>query len=284
MSAEVFFRRAKKSKFFLLGAIGVIILLIVILLVPYLLPYDYATGELKDRNLKPEWFSNGLKGHILGCDALGRDVLARAIYGGRISMFIAVVVVAANLIIGTVMGLIAGTLGGKVDNVIMRICEIFQAVPGLMLALCIVAVIGVNFSNLIIVMLITGWSRFTRLVRGSVLSIRNMEYVKASKALGGHQPHIIFTQILPNVVTPLIILASQSIGSTILSESGLSYLGCGVPVPTPAWGSMISEGRQYLTTAPWLIIVPGVFLMFTVLSFNFLGDGLRDILDPKNKD
>jgi len=153
-----------------------------------------------------------------------------------------------------------------------------------MLALCIVAIMGVNFENLIIVLLLTSWMGYTRLVRGSVLAIRNSEFVKASTLLGASRPRIMFTQVLPNVVTPLIIQASQHLGSVILTESGLSFLGCGVPLPTPAWGSMIAEGRKYLTIAPWPVIIPGVALMLTVLAFNFLGDGLRDCLDPKNKD
>lgn len=284
MNSEIFLRRAKKSKFFLMGSAGVVLILFFAVLAPVICAYDPAVGSLADRNLTPQWLSGGLGGHILGCDAMGRDLLTRALYGGRISLFLSLIVVSFGLVLGSVLGLIAGTFGGMVDNVIMRVCEVFMAVPSLMLALCIVAVLGVNFSNLIIVMMITQWPRYTRLVRGNVLAIRESEYVRASQSLGAGKLRIIFTQILPNVVTPLIIQASQNIGSVILAESGLSYLGCGVPIPTPAWGSMISEGRQYLTSAPHLIIVPGIFLMITVLSFNFLGDGLRDILDPKNKD
>ncbi len=174
--------------------------------------------------------------------------------------------------------------GGKVDMIIMRICDIFLAVPSLILALCVVAILGVNFTNLIIVMLMTQWVKYARLVRGNVLAIRNSEYVHVSEVLGAGKFRIMITQVLPNVVNPLIIQASQNLGTVILAESGLSYLGCGVPLPTPAWGSMISDGRAYIAQAPWIVFAPGVALMLTVLCFNFLGDGLRDVLDPRNKD
>ena len=284
MSFQIVWRRMKKSKFFLIGSISTLLIVLIVLIGPEIVPYDYETPDFANKNLAPQWFSDGLSGHILGCDPLGRDLFARVLYGGRISFLISIVVVVFSLVLGTILGLTAGFFGGAVDMVITRICEIFMAVPPLMLALCVVAIMGVNFTNLIIVMLITSWTGYTRLVRGNVLSIRNSEYVKASTLLGASRARIMFTQILPNVVTPLIIQASQQLGGVILIESSLSYLGCGVPLPTPAWGSMIADGRKYLTNAPWIVIVPGVALMVSVLAFNFLGDGLRDCLDPKSKD
>ena len=284
MNRKTLLRRMRKSKFFVMGCTGVAVMVLIAVFASFLAPHSATTSDLSLRLLSPEWFANGLSGYILGCDPLGRDVLSRVLVGTRTSLVISITVVSLSLVFGTVLGLIAGMFGGKIDIIIMRICEIFMAVPSLMLALCIVAVLGVNFSNLIIVMLLTQWPRYTRLVRGNVLSIRNTEYVHASRVLGAGRFRIMFTQVLPNVVTPLIIQASQNLGSVILAESGLSYLGCGVPVPTPAWGGMISDGRQYITTAPWIVIAPGIALMLTVLSFNFLGDGLRDVLDPKNKD
>lgn len=166
---------------------------------------------------------------------------------------------------------------------IMRLCDILMATPGLLLAVCVVAVLGSNFVNLIIVLSITGWVRYARLVRGNVLAIRNSEYIQASRVLGAGNAHIILTQVLPNITTPLIIQASQQFGNVILIEAGMSFLGVGVPISTPSWGGMISAGREYIATAPWVVIAPGVALMITVLAFNFLGDGLRDVLDPKNK-
>ncbi len=284
MSIATFLRRAKKSRFLIFGLIGLIILLLMVLVFPHFLIYEYDVPDLRSKNLAPQWFSQGLSGHVLGCDPLGRDIVSRTLYGGRVSLFISVVVVSVSLVIGTLLGLISGMFGGWVDVIIMRITEIFMAVPALMLALCVVAVLGVNFSNLIVVMLLTSWCGYTRLVRGSVMAIRNSEYVRASQVMGAGKFRIMLTQILPNVVTPIIIQGSQHMGTVILAESGLSFLGCGVPVPTPAWGSMIADGRQYLGTAPWIVIVPGIALMFTVLTFNFLGDGLRDCLDPRNKD
>ncbi len=279
MSFKIFFRRAKKSTFLKLGICGFLILLMLLFIAYPLMPYDWAGIDFANKNLAP---FKDMK-HIFGCDSLGRDILTRCLYGGRISLLLSISVVVFSVVIGTLLGLTAGMFGGWADIIIMRITEIVMSVPGLMLALCVVAVLGVNFTNLIIVMLITSWTGYCRLVRGQVMAIRNSEYVKASTVLGAKRFSIMVKQILPNCVTPIIIQASQNLGSVILMESGMSYLGCGVPLPTPAWGSMISDGRQYLTVAPWITIVPGIFLMFTVLSFNFLGDGLRDCLDPKNK-
>lgn len=284
MSFKIFFRRARKSRFIQLGLLGLVILLVSILFFSQIMPYDWATPDFSVKNLAPRWLKDGWDGHILGADSLGRDILTRMLYGGRYSLLISVVVVSSSVVVGTVLGLAAGMFGGWVDIIIMRITEIFMAVPSIMLALCVVAVLGVNFTNLIFVMLLTSWTGYTRLVRGSVMSIRGSEYVKASQVMGAGNIRIMFKQILPNCITPIIINASQNMGSVILAESGLSYLGCGVPLPIPAWGSMISDGRQYLTVAPWIVIAPGAALMFTVLTFNFLGDGLRDCLDPRNKD
>ena len=284
MNRKTLLRRMRKSKFFILGVAGLTIIIAISLISPLIVAHDAYTSDLMYRLKAPEWFALGWSGNILGCDALGRDVLTRVLIGSRASLLISVSVVVSSLISGTVLGLIAGMFGGMVDTVIMRIYEIFTSVPSVILALCIVAVLGPSFVNLIIVLMITGWARYARLVRGNVLAIRNSEYVRASMVQGAGKFRIMFTQVLPNVVTPLIIQASQHLGTVILAESGLSYLGCGVPVSVPAWGSMISDGREYIASAPWVVIAPGIALMLTILSFNFLGDGLRDVLDPKNKD
>ena len=284
MNRETLIRRMKKSKFFLLGTVGLSLIVLISLISPYIVVHDAYTTDLMYRLKAPEWFSLGWAGNILGCDALGRDVLTRVLIGSRASLMISFTVVLSSAIVGTILGLIAGMFGGIVDTVIMRIYEIFTSVPSVILALCIVAVMGSSFVNLIIVLMITGWARYARLVRGNVLAIRNSEYVRASQVMGAGKFRIMFTHVLPNVVTPLIIQASQHLGTVILAESSLSYLGCGVPIGVPAWGSMISDGREYIAAAPWVVIAPGIALMLTVLSFNFLGDGLRDILDPKNKD
>lgn len=284
MSRKILSRRMKKSKFFLIGGIGLIVIVLLCVLSPLYVQYDPLATDLTMRLTPPEGFRNGLSGHILGTDALGRDILTRLLLGGRASLFIAVSVVIPSALIGCVLGLISGYYAGVVDNVVMRFCDIMMATPALLLAICIVAVMGSTFFNLIITLIITSWVIGARVVRGTVLAIRESEYVQAAKVMGLSNLKIMVTEILPNVVTPLIINESQHFGAIILTEASMSFLGMGVPLPTPSWGTMISDGRAYIASAPWVVVVPGIALMLTVLFFNFLGDGLRDILDPKNKD
>lgn len=261
-----------------------VILILVFLIGPRLTPWDPTQNDLRSRHIPPEWFSNGFSGHILGTDALGRDIFSRLVNGGTLSVSLALVCVLITFVSGTILGLISGFYGGAVDTVIQRICEVMLSLPQTILCICIMALLGARVSNLVLVTSLTGWVQYCRLARGTVLSIRNSEYVSASRVLGASNLNIIMKQVLPNVFTPLVIIASQSIGSCILNEASLSYLGCGIPVTTPSWGGMISAGREYVTTAPWTVIVPGLALMFTVLAFNLLGDGIRDVLDPHNKD
>ena len=177
----------------------------------------------------------------------------------------------------------AGFFGGVVDTVIMRLSDIQVSIPPMILAVAVMAVLGNSTFNLIAVLVFTRWVQYARVVRGNVMMLRNKEFISASKVLGSSKVRIMFTQILPNVLTSLIIVASQEFGRTILTESSLSFLGLGVPPPAPSWGVMIADGREYLSTAPWVVIAPGIALMIAVLAFNFLGDGVRDVLDPKNK-
>ncbi|MCD7806714.1 MAG: ABC transporter permease [Lachnospiraceae bacterium] len=284
MEFSTFIRRAKKSPLFIVGGVTLIVIVLLCVLSPLYVVYDPGKADLTQRLLAPEWFSNGLTGHILGTDALGRDVLTRLLMGGRVSLFVSVVVVAISTLIGIFIGLIAGYFSGAVDRVVMRFADILMAIPSLMLAICVVAVLGTNFTNLIITLTLTSWVIGARIVRGNTFGIRNMEYVQAAKVMGTGNFKIMVSEVLPNVLTPIIVNATQQFGGTILTESSMSYLGMGIPVPTPSWGNMISEGREYLSTCPWVVIAPGIALMLTVLAFNFLGDGLRDILDPRNKD
>ncbi len=284
MSRKEFFRRMLKSKFFIVGFIMVLFILLLALVGPYVNPYDPGLASFKEKLIAPEWFSKGLSGHILGTDSLGRDMLSRLISGARTSLFIAFCCVSIPMVIGTAIGVTAGYFGKWVDIVIMRVSDIFQAIPQMILAVTIMSLLGASVRNLIIVMCITGWFQFCRMGRGNVISLRNQEFVSAARVIGASNSRIMFKEILPNILTPLIVQASNLIGSIILQEASLSYLGMGVPLNTPSWGSMISEGRQYIATYPWTVLVPGAALMFTVLAFNFLGDGIRDILDPKSKD
>lgn len=281
MDKKLIIRRMGKSAFFMTGLIVAIGIVILALLAPIITRYDPVVNSLTDRLQAPEFFARGISGHVFGTDEMGRDVFTRLLYGSRYSLTIAIVVVTCSCIIGTLLGLIAGYIGGITDPVIMRLSEVFMAIPQLVLAIAIVAVLGANVMNLVVVCVITCWPQYCKLSRNNVLVVKNMDFVHASQVMGGGKLHIILTQILPNVTTPLLITISQQIGQVILFEASLSFLSLGIPQPLPSWGNMIAAGRTYLTTCPWMVVAPGAALMLTVLAFNFLGDGLRDILDPK---
>jgi peptide/nickel transport system permease protein len=274
----------RKSYFFVIGSILVFLIIATSILSPYIAPYDPVKSDLVMRLHEPDWFSKGWKGHILGTDPLGQDILSRLMVGSRVSLKISFSVVIATALIGTVLGIIAGFFGGVADTVIMRISDIQVSIPPMVLAIAVMAVLGNSTLNLILVLVFTRWVQYARVVRGNVMMIRNSEFIHASTVLGSSKFRIMFTQILPNVLTALIIVMSQEFGRTILTESSLSFLGLGVPPPAPSWGVMIADGREYLSTAPWVVIAPGIALMIAMLAFNFLGDGVRDVLDPKNKD
>lgn len=283
MSKEELFRRMRKSNFFVIGAILVFLIIVISVLSPWIAPHNPTMSNLMMRLQPPDGFSKGFGGYILGTDPLGQDILSRLMVGSRVSLRISFTVVLATAIIGTVLGIVAGFFGGLVDTVIMRFSDIQVSIPPMILAVAVMAVLGNSTTNLIIVLIFSRWVQYARVVRSNVMGIRNMEYIHASEVLGSSRVRIMFTQILPNVLTQLIIVMSQEFGRTILTESSLSFLGLGVPAPAPSWGVMIADGREYLATAPWVIVAPGAALMIAVLAFNFLGDGVRDVLDPKNK-
>lgn len=280
MSRQELWRRMKRSKFFIIGAALVLLIVILSLLANVIAPFDPLKQVLRNRLKAPTgvWSDN-----IFGADALGRDILSRLLIGSQVSLQISFSVVILTAIIGTIMGIIAGYFGGWVDTVIMRLSDIQVSIPPMVLAIAVMAALGNSTVNLIAVLVFTRWVQYARVVRSNVMMIRNMDYIHASTVLGSSKPRIMFTQILPNVLTSLIIVMSQEFGRTIMTESSLSFLGLGVPPPAPSWGVMIAEGREYLSTAPWVVLVPAFALMIAVLAFNFLGDGVRDVLDPKNK-
>ena len=281
MSKKLLLQRMGKSAFFLTGFLVALLIVLVACIGPRIMAFDPMKNSLLERLQKPDWFSKGLSGHILGTDELGRDVLTRLLSGARISLLIAAIVSASQIMLGTALGVLAGFLGGGVDIVIMRICDIFLALPSMLVAIALMAVLGASIPNLILILSITGWVQFCRVTRNNVKIIRGMEFVAAEQVMGASKFRIMFNQILPNVTTDILVLASQRFGYTISTEATLSFLSLGVVAPTPSWGNMIAGGREYLSTCPWLIFAPGIALMVTVLAFNFLGDGLRDILDPK---
>lgn len=284
MTKQTFLRRMKKSKLFIIGCVVFVGIILLCLLSPLYVQHDPLQADLANRLHAPEGFANGLKGYVLGADAMGRDVLTRLLMGGRYSLLIATLTLIPSAFIGIFLGLLAGYYGGMTETVIMRFCDIMMSIPSLMLAVCIVAVLGASMPNLILTLTITSWIVGCRVIRGEVLAIRKSEYVQAARCMGASNMRIMIKEVLPNVVTPAIITESQHFGAIILTEASLGFLGLGIPIPKPSWGTMLSDGRAYITQAPWLVLAPGIVLMLTVLACNFLGTGLRDILDPKNKD
>ncbi|MBI5815988.1 MAG: ABC transporter permease [Nitrospinae bacterium] len=221
--------------------------------------------------------------HLLGQDRLGRDILSRIIFGARISLLVGFTTVTVSVVIGSAIGAAAGYAGGKVDEFVMRVCDVFLAFPGILLAIAVMAILGPSLSNVIIALCMMGWTSYARLVRGQTLTLREREYVQAARALGAGAPRVILRHIIPNAAPPVIVEATFGVASAILAEAGLSFLGLGVQPPTPSWGSMLAEGRQFLLVAPHLTIFPGLAVMLTVMGINFLGDGLRDLMDPKRR-
>lgn len=241
-----------------------------------LAPYDPEKADLAHRLEAPG------PDHLFGTDHMGRDILSRVIYGARISLTIGLIVVAVSAAIGGMLGLVSGYFGGLVDDVIMRVVDAFLAFPGTMLALGIAGLFGAGFYNLLIALVVVEWSPFARLVRGTVISVRERDFVKASVGLGEGNARVILRHVLPNSVSPLIVMATTCVGSVILTAAGLSFLGLGVQPPTPEWGYMLNDGKLFIRTAPYIMVFPGLMILVTVIAFNYLGDGLRDVLDPRS--
>jgi ABC-type dipeptide/oligopeptide/nickel transport system permease subunit len=266
---------------------GTLILLMVIIAAIWpisLLPHDPYTADISLRFVPPAWEENGKPEYLLGTDALGRDNVSMIIHGARFSLLIISFSVLLSLMIGVMAGLIAGYNRGWVDELLMRLVDIQLAFPVLVLIIAVVAVLGPNFRNLVLVLGVTGWAPYARIVRGTVLALREKEFIEAAEAVGGRGLHIIIRHLLPNTVTPVVIFTSFELARLLLLESALSFLGLGVQPPTPSWGAMIADGRQYLFEAWWASALPGLAIVATVLAFNLLGDGLRDILDPLTRE
>ena len=253
------------------------------LLAPLLAPYDPTDQDLEKILLPPYWEAGGVREHILGTDALGRDMLSRIIYGARISLLVGFSATAVQGTIGVLLGLTAGYLGGRWDAVVMRIADVQLAIPFLVLALAVIAVLGPGLRNVILVLGATGWVTYARVVRSEVLSVREKEFVEAARALGSPSLRIMFQQVLPNVSTSILVMSTLGIAHMIISEASLSYLGLGVQPPTPTWGGMVADGRIWLVTSWWVSTLPGVAIFVTVLAVHILGDFIRDWLDPTLK-
>lgn len=271
--------RLRKNKMAIAGLAMLVILIFIAIFANFIVDY-------KDVAIKQN-LSIRLQGpsaqHWFGTDAYGRDILARIIYGARISLFFGITATVLSLIAGGIIGCISGYFGGLLDNVIMRIMDVFMAIPYILLAIALVSALGTGIANLMLAMIITAIPGIARLFRALVISIRGQEFIEASKAIGAGNTRIILRHIIPNTIGPVIVQATLGVCEMILAIASLSFLGLGVQSPTPEWGGMLSEGRQYIRHTPHLILFPGLAILLTVLSLNLLGDGLNDALDPKLK-
>jgi len=268
-------KRLLRNFAFTAGLLLTVALVLVAIAAPLLAPFD-PNAQDTVRRLEPP-----SHGHLLGLDDLGRDVLSRIIWGSRVSLRVGFSVVILASLIGVTLGAMAGYFGGWMDTLIMRITDILLAFPGILLAIALVAVLGPSLNNVVLALVVIGWVGYARLVRGQVLKVREMEYVVAARAIGARSPRVIMRHVLPNVINPLIVMATLGLAGTILSEAALSFLGLGVQPPTPSWGAMLTSGRRYLGLANHLAVWPGIAIMLAVMGLNFLGDGLIDALDPK---
>ncbi|MFH1625213.1 MAG: nickel transporter permease [Pseudomonadota bacterium] len=264
-----------RNKLAMVGLLIIGALIFVAIFAPHLAPSDPFEQTLKGGLNPPS------REHPLGQDKLGRDNLSRIIYGSRISVFVGLAVVGVSLFIGIVIGSVAGYNGGWIDESFMRVVDVLLAFPGILLAIALTAVLGPSLNNVILALCVTGWVSYARIVRGQILTVKEREYIIAARALGANPLRIIVHHILPNIVSPLIVQTTFGMAGVILAEASLSFLGLGAQPPTPSWGSMLNEGRQFLLVAPHMTTFPGLAIMIVVLGFNFLGDGLRDALDVR---
>lgn len=260
----------------LIGGAVICLLVLTAIFAPFIAPYDPAKQDVAQRLLPP-----GSNGHELGTDALGRDLLSRIIFGSRISVIVGVAAVTLAGTVGTILGLVSGYFGGWVDAVVMRLADAQLAVPFLVLASAAAVVTGPGVAKIIVILGLAGWVLYGRIVRSEVLVLREREFVQAARALGGRPGRIIVRHILPNVTASIVVVATLQVGSMILSEASLSFLGLGVPISVPTWGSIAADGRDYLETAWWVSTFPGLAILLTVLGTNFVGDWLRDRWDPR---
>ena len=275
-------RERWRNKAALAGLLVVLAMIFCSVAASWVAPYDPTYQDVIDKRLKPPlWVSEEGERHLLGTDHMGRDMLSRLIHGARISLVIGFGSVAISGVLGLLIGMAAGYHGGLLDDFFMRLADIQLAFPFVLLAIALVAVLGPSLKVLILVLGLTGWTTYARVVRAEVLSLREREYVTAVLAMGGGTARILWRHLLPNVMNPAIVIATLEVARMIIIESALSFLGLGVQPPTPAWGSMLADGRQFLVTSWWPATLPGLAIMLTVLSINLLGDWLRDTLDPR---
>ncbi|MCD8020166.1 MAG: ABC transporter permease [Clostridiales bacterium] len=277
-SFSYIWRKIRKNPGAMLGLIFVIALFVLSFLSPYICKYGYDEIVMKSRFALPSL------DHLLGCDEVGRDILSRILYGAKYTLSIGILSVAVSCVLGVILGAIAGYFGGIVDTLIMRFLDVFQAFPNILLAIAISAVLGSGFDKVIYAIGISGIPNFARMMRANILTVRNSEFIEAATSINCTTFRIILHHVIPNAISPLIVQVAMGIASAALSASGLSFLGFGVQAPIPEWGAMLASARGYMRDYPHMVIIPGLFIMLTVLSFNLVGDAIRDALDPKLRD
>jgi peptide/nickel transport system permease protein len=265
----------------LLGLVVIVVAAAMAVLAPALAPADPIKNSLVERLTPPMWAAGGTARHPLGTDTLGRDVASRLLYGARVSLIVGLSAVVIAGALGVALGLVAGYYRGFTDDALMRLGDVQLAFPVLVLAVAVLAVLGASLANVILVLGVTGWITYARIVRGETLSLRQREFVEAARALGASDRYLIARHILPNVLAPVTVVATFSVARTIIAEASLSFLGLGIPPPAPSWGAMLDEGRNYITTGWWLALFPGLAILLLVLGINLVGDWLRDALDPR---
>ncbi len=269
-----------RNKLSLAALLLLLVLVALAVLAPVIIPYPEDLADAAHTEIKLEPPSAA---HLMGTDELGRDIFSRVIYGARVSLTAALAAVGLSLLIGVPLGAVAGSFGGWVDNVIMRITDIFLSFPPLLLAIAMVTVLGSSLNNAILAIALSWWPWYTRLIRGQAISVKERKFVQAAETIGTGRMKIIFKHIIPNCISPVIVQASMDIGGVILTVASLSFLGLGAQLPAPEWGLMISMGRRFFPDSWWYCIFPGVAIFITVLCFNLLGDAIREILDPKTR-
>ncbi len=275
--AEETWRGLKKNKLAMVSLAFIIVLVLSCACADWLAPYDYDKIDLSARMQLPSWE------HLMGTDDFGRDIFSRILYGGRVSLLVALCTVAASIVISTILGATAGYFGGWYDNLVMRLTDVFMAIPGMLLSISVCAALGSGIVNTGIAMTVCNIPSLTRVVRSSTLLLRDQEYIEAATSFGAGRWHIIKRHIIPNILAPIIVQSSLKLGDAILSIAGLSFIGLGIQPPTPEWGSMLNSGREFIRSFWPLITFPGIMIALTMLAFNLLGDGLRDAMDPRLK-
>jgi peptide/nickel transport system permease protein len=275
---DMIFRKLKKNKNAMFGLFIITLMIYIVILAPFLATHSPIDVDWSALSQGPS------KNHFFGTDEFGRDLFTRILFGSRVIMGVGVLAVIINSIIGTTLGLIAGYYGGTIDNIIMRVVEIWNSIPFILLAIVLMAAFGTGILNLIIVVSLTGIMGFVRIIRSTVMQIKEKEYILAAKVMAIPTRYIITKHILPNCIGPIIVLSTLRIGDIILTVAGLSFLGLGIQPPTPSWGKMLASGQQYLSINIWMSIIPGICILLVVFGFNLFGDGLRDAFDAKLKD